>query len=100
VIGISERLKTRTVYVSSESAELLLAAKAVLAESGLEVINNPTSTWIGQTVDESARIPISGRHALIDFVVLSKSRHYIGPKASTFVTEIAVTRPNFSSTLL
>lgn len=100
VLEISHRIKTRTVYVSSESSELHFAAKAVLAERGLRVIRNPTPTWIHQTEEVNARIPISGRQALIDFAVLGRSRHYVGPKASTFVTEIAVTRPNFSSTLL
>ena len=44
VLEISHRIKTRMVYVSSESSEPHFAAKSVLAESGLRVTRNPTPT--------------------------------------------------------
>ena len=100
VVKYSRHSRVSEVYLSSESAELRQLAESELSRSGLNVRMNPTPTWIDQTANKSERIPISGRSALFDFVVLSMSRHYFGPKASTFVTEIAVTRPPRSSTLL
>ena len=98
-----QRAKSRCVeliYVSSESNFLRTKAASKLLEAGLSVNLNPAGTGGAASIGDAGRVRILGEQAVIDFIVLGQSRHYVGPAESTFVTEITATRPLFSYTLL